>query len=83
MYYSKIEYLKIVFEKTKGGRERIESNISLVITSSFKTQHQEVFFKAHEVSKTGVHTLKDTDMEIMSPKIRPQEGALIVRAQAG
>lgn len=56
MYYSKIEYLEIVFEKTKGGRERIESNISLVITSSFKTQHQEILFKAHEVSKTGVHT---------------------------
>ena len=56
------------------GEEEVESNITLVITSSFKAQRQKIFFKAHEVSKTGIHILKDTDMKITSSKIRQQEG---------
>lgn len=58
------------------GEEEIGSNISFVISSSFKTQCQD-FFKTHKVSKTGINILKAINMK-MSSKIRWQKERIII-----
>lgn len=55
------------------GEEEIGSNINFVISSTLKTQHQKMFFKAHKANKTGISILKDINMKIMSFNVREQK----------